>query len=389
MCVGGVPCGWMTGDDDDNIVECEVDDASCVICNEVLDEELHQPVALPACGHTFCKPCLVKLQHRSHDLLCPTCRKPHEGEDVANLPLNYLVLSLLPYSSEKEDRSPQSEDFENKDSRAKANCDDGHNKDEKHHSQPQVEEDLKPTKKELKENESQLKNPDTDLGNARNMLSKDYNYVSMRQDRPEEGQNGSTAAVYQQKEHNEVVNSFWFKEKKLLLLLVGLFLVTVVVGVGVALGSAPSVLNQMGFTSKGIAKGSYASGLMSSSSRSNNGTIPRESWKVKIQGGEGFWPSAPVPFSRLLRHVRNAWEVFFLLYPQVAWLQNIGHKGFTPRSQAVLGIIGALTVVMLFGVPIACCLVICWRKKKRSAYSSSSDGIPLTGSRTPEERQFC
>ncbi|XP_071528623.1 uncharacterized protein [Panulirus ornatus] len=318
----GVPYLWrgnflmMTGDDDDNIVECEVDDASCVICNEVLDEELHQPVALPACGHTFCKPCLVKLQHRSHDLLCPTCRKPHEGEDVANLPLNYLVLSLLPYSSEKEDRSPQSEDFENKDSRAKANCDDGHNKDEKHHSQPQVEEDLKPTKKELKENESQLKNPDTDLGNARNML-------------------------------------------------------------------------KMGFTSKGIAKGSYASGLMSSSSRSNNGTIPRESWKVKIQGGEGFWPSAPVPFSRLLRHVRNAWEVFFLLYPQVAWLQNIGHKGFTPRSQAVLGIIGALTVVMLFGVPIACCLVICWRKKKRSAYSSSSDGIPLTGSRTPEERQFC
>ncbi|XP_071528626.1 uncharacterized protein [Panulirus ornatus] len=280
----GVPYLWrgnflmMTGDDDDNIVECEVDDASCVICNEVLDEELHQPVALPACGHTFCKPCLVKLQHRSHDLLCPTCRKPHEGEDVANLPLNYLVLSLLPYSSEKEDRSPQSEDFENKDSRAKANCDDGHNKDEKHHSQPQVEEDLKPTKKELKENESQLKNPDTDLGNARNML-------------------------------------------------------------------------KMGFTSKGIAKGSYASGLMSSSSRSNNGTIPRESW--------------------------------------VAWLQNIGHKGFTPRSQAVLGIIGALTVVMLFGVPIACCLVICWRKKKRSAYSSSSDGIPLTGSRTPEERQFC
>lgn len=50
---------------------------------------------LPACGHTFCRPCLICMKDANKTLNCPTCRKKHTGTNVAQLAVNFIALSLV------------------------------------------------------------------------------------------------------------------------------------------------------------------------------------------------------------------------------------------------------------------------------------------------------
>ncbi|CAL4085509.1 unnamed protein product, partial [Meganyctiphanes norvegica] len=70
------------------------EDLSCVICSEVYEETTHEPVLLPQCGHSFCRPCLLRLEVTNSSFMCPTCRKPHHGPSIADLPPIYALLSV-------------------------------------------------------------------------------------------------------------------------------------------------------------------------------------------------------------------------------------------------------------------------------------------------------
>ncbi|KAG7167500.1 uncharacterized protein LOC121868349 [Homarus americanus] len=138
-------------------------------------------------------------------------------------------------------------------------------------------------------------------------------------------------------------SSVWYKTWKFWRLYLGFVLVTAIVGLGVAIGCSLDVVHQMGFTSTGIAKNSYASRLMSSTSHSNHGVVPHESW--------------------------------------VAWLQNVGRRGFVPIHKFNIGLLGALAgaVVgtMLFCIAMYLYYMMRRLKKKVKEYRMASDGVPL------------
>ncbi|XP_064079172.1 E3 ubiquitin-protein ligase TRIM39-like [Macrobrachium nipponense] len=79
-----------------------MDDLSCAVCSDVYEVRTRDPVSLPKCGHTFCRPCLTSLQHQSLLFKCPSCRTQHTGAIIANLPPVYALLSIL--EKEKLDR---------------------------------------------------------------------------------------------------------------------------------------------------------------------------------------------------------------------------------------------------------------------------------------------
>ncbi|XP_068230882.1 E3 ubiquitin-protein ligase TRIM13-like [Palaemon carinicauda] len=79
-----------------------MDDLSCAVCSDVYELILRDPVSLPKCGHTFCRPCLASLQKQSLLFKCPSCRTQHTGAIVADLPPVYALLSIL--EKEKHDR---------------------------------------------------------------------------------------------------------------------------------------------------------------------------------------------------------------------------------------------------------------------------------------------
>ncbi|XP_037795337.1 uncharacterized protein LOC119590720 [Penaeus monodon] len=68
---------------------------ACIVCGSDFDSEDHQPVALPACGHTFCRQCVLRLDRTQRILRCPECRRPHEGEAPTNLPVNHQLLNYI------------------------------------------------------------------------------------------------------------------------------------------------------------------------------------------------------------------------------------------------------------------------------------------------------
>ncbi|XP_066964291.1 E3 ubiquitin-protein ligase TRIM50-like [Macrobrachium rosenbergii] len=79
-----------------------MDDLSCAVCSDVYEVRARDPVSLPKCGHTFCRPCLTSLQSQSLLFKCPSCRTQHTGAIIANLPPVYALLSIL--EKEKLDR---------------------------------------------------------------------------------------------------------------------------------------------------------------------------------------------------------------------------------------------------------------------------------------------
>ncbi|CAL4093270.1 unnamed protein product, partial [Meganyctiphanes norvegica] len=75
------------------------DGISCGVCCEDYEEGgARDPVMLYRCGHTFCRPCLLSLEENKRVettfFRCPTCRKPHYNPRVADLPVNYALLSV-------------------------------------------------------------------------------------------------------------------------------------------------------------------------------------------------------------------------------------------------------------------------------------------------------
>ncbi|XP_042217008.1 uncharacterized protein LOC121862751 isoform X1 [Homarus americanus] len=69
-------------------------DLLCPLCNDLYDEDKREPVLLPRCGHTFCRPCLSKDSKKGH-FPCPTCRKRHIKPVVSDLPVQADLLARV------------------------------------------------------------------------------------------------------------------------------------------------------------------------------------------------------------------------------------------------------------------------------------------------------
>ncbi|XP_045104567.1 uncharacterized protein LOC123500024 isoform X2 [Portunus trituberculatus] len=110
------------------------------------------------------------------------------------------------------------------------------------------------------------------------------------------------------------------RRHKLLVGAVVLVVVLASVGACVFLVSSSSILHHLGFTSKGIAKKSFASRLMSSTSQANNHTVPQDSW--------------------------------------VSWLQKVGQKGATAEDEAYFAAGGAIVGLVVASAVIVVVQVV-------------------------------
>jgi len=71
------------------------EEVNCPECFETYGAKTVVPVALPNCGHTFCRSCLVKLQESQDDLSCPKCRSNHQTHDAKRLATNHSMLEVI------------------------------------------------------------------------------------------------------------------------------------------------------------------------------------------------------------------------------------------------------------------------------------------------------
>jgi len=62
----------------------------CQICYLLL----HDPLTTP-CGHTFCRPCLLRTSDHATHPVCPTCRSPVLLPTPSNTPTNILIDTLI------------------------------------------------------------------------------------------------------------------------------------------------------------------------------------------------------------------------------------------------------------------------------------------------------
>lgn len=73
----------------------------CPICLERYDNKERAPKIL-SCGHTFCKKCLIALQHQSSSYKCSICRKNQSLDDIDILSTNLVIYDLL-YNPEQDE----------------------------------------------------------------------------------------------------------------------------------------------------------------------------------------------------------------------------------------------------------------------------------------------
>lgn len=321
-----------------------VESMSCVVCEEPFDPEVHQPVALPTCGHTFCRMCLVNLQERNPTLVCPTCRQPHAGEDASCLPTNFLVLNLLPDISERDDAILQSKLPDSHADKMKEKKDDVFKKDDK--CLASLDDNHLDCNEKVNESRSR---PDEACSsredNQENSLKEDYNDRQKKQEGRQDNvsEDCHSQICHSSRSGREPNQYIWYKDWRIWVLFVVFIIIMASVAIGVALGCAPNILNQMGFTSTGVARKSYASTLMSSAARSNNGTIPADSW--------------------------------------VSWLQNAGHKGFSSKAKALIalvsGLVGAGVAAVLFGAMVSICLLVHHCRTRKYKDHLLVDDLPL------------
>ncbi|KAK4322366.1 hypothetical protein Pmani_006880 [Petrolisthes manimaculis] len=76
----------------------------CCECVTKYNRHDRCPVALPVCGHTFCRQCLVRIHRFNPVLKCPNCRAEHVGPHPERLPANNTLLDIL----EEQETTPQS-----------------------------------------------------------------------------------------------------------------------------------------------------------------------------------------------------------------------------------------------------------------------------------------
>ncbi|XP_066956756.1 neurofilament medium polypeptide-like isoform X2 [Macrobrachium rosenbergii] len=66
---------------------------SCSVCCESYHEKHRQPVLLPRCGHSFCRPCISFLVQKGN-IICPSCRMDQRVEGADNLPTEFSLLAI-------------------------------------------------------------------------------------------------------------------------------------------------------------------------------------------------------------------------------------------------------------------------------------------------------
>ena len=67
---------------------------TCSVCCETYTEKDRNPVVLPRCGHSFCRPCMMLIE-TGGCVLCPTCRTDQRIGSVASLPTEYTLLAII------------------------------------------------------------------------------------------------------------------------------------------------------------------------------------------------------------------------------------------------------------------------------------------------------
>ncbi|KAK3856509.1 hypothetical protein Pcinc_037174, partial [Petrolisthes cinctipes] len=74
---------------------CKMDEnLSCRVCLGDYNNTTHNPLLLPACGHTFCSFCIDQL-YSQNKRPCPQCRKSNAIQRSSSLPVNYSLLSIV------------------------------------------------------------------------------------------------------------------------------------------------------------------------------------------------------------------------------------------------------------------------------------------------------
>lgn len=202
----------------------------CEICGETMNRQDRQPVCLPGCGHSFCRSCLIKINNVHEHIKCPTCRCLHRGLPPEELPVNWALMALLEPENEEANKSKTTNE-------APPTADSKHNSNES----------------------SKDKQPDGCKGS-----SSDCN--------PDEGNSNSGSSILKK---------------------VGIAGAAVIGGVGLV-AAAPVVLTGVGFTSAGIAGGSWAAGMMSSAAIANGGGVAAGSLVAVLQsaGAAGIGTTA-------------------------------------------------------------------------------------------------
>ncbi|KAF2364942.1 B-box-type zinc finger [Trinorchestia longiramus] len=67
---------------------------TCSVCCERYCEVDRQPVLLPRCGHSFCRPC-VTLLLSGGCIICPTCRTDQRVDSAHRLPTEFTLLAII------------------------------------------------------------------------------------------------------------------------------------------------------------------------------------------------------------------------------------------------------------------------------------------------------
>ncbi|XP_066964914.1 zinc-binding protein A33-like isoform X3 [Macrobrachium rosenbergii] len=225
----------------------------CSVCLERFDHDVRPPVAL-LCGHSFCRPCLV-YQCSSHSpLQCPKCSRIHEGEHPRDLPINYLLLSVIERVTD--------------------------NREEPNVSVEQREEE---PKKRLYCKESDSSDSDSDEENCKdgkiNILDKE---AKKENDKDKAAEPILRSPVEDDKDQlilniSPATSKPKAVYKRKIFLVLAVIIAAILIGLASCYVIAPAILRGWGFTEKGAKSKSYASQLMSEAYK-KHGKIPKDSW---------------------------------------------------------------------------------------------------------------
>lgn len=210
----------------------------CAVCKEKMNRQDKQPVCLPCCGHSFCRECLIGINDTIGTINCPTCRIHHQGQPPQDLPVNWLLLDML---DKEEGESTSNQDSTKVPVR---------NTREAPLSTNHISVDF---------TESCKSNKDTESSSCEN-------------------QNNSNS-------NSGTSSKFWKTA--------GIAAGSVIGGVGLV-AAAPLALTAVGFTSAGIAAGSWAASMMSAAAIANGGGIAAGSMVAVLQsaGAAGIGATA-------------------------------------------------------------------------------------------------
>ncbi|XP_069949717.1 uncharacterized protein [Cherax quadricarinatus] len=222
---------------------------NCPLCEKLFDRQDHEPIALPACGHTYCRKCLIMIHSVRESISCPRCKKLHTGPTPDVLPMNRALLDILECIEQK---IGQQDARVSRDSQAKSFLD-SEPKDNQEKSFP----------------DSEPKDPPSDLG-ANNIPSS-----SEPKDNPSDMEENNSSPESESSKGSKILKCLGYGA-------------AATVGAAGAVAAAPVVLTAAGFTSAGIAAGSLAASMMSL----YGGAVTAGSWVAVLQSAGAAGVSA-------------------------------------------------------------------------------------------------